>query len=117
MGIGFKRNARVGQLIMKEVANMLLRGEIRDPRLNDLVITGFKMSEDIGFARIYYTTLNKERSIDDINKGFEKAKGYIKSRLSKSLRLKKFPDIRFEFDKSLEQGYKVDQLIKDSIGE
>ncbi len=117
MGFGIKRNTRVGELIKEEIAKMLLKGDIKDPRLIDAVITGVKMTEDLGLIRIYFTTMNKEHSVDDIKNGFNSATGYIKSKLSKKLRLKKLPEFRFEYDYSIESGYRVDSLIKESLGE
>ncbi len=117
MGFSYKRNARVGELIMEEMAKILLYGEVNDPRLNNIVITGVKMSDDLSHAKIYFTSMNKEMSVKDIQFGFDNAKGFIKRILSKKLRLKKFPDLSFKYDESLEKGYRVDKLIKDSINE
>jgi ribosome-binding factor A len=117
VGFSNKRTARVGELIMEEMANILLYGEVNDPRLKNIVITGVKMSDDLSHAKIYFTNLNKDMSIQDIMLGFDKAKGFIKRILSKKLRLRKFPELSFKYDESLEKGYRVDQLIKDSVNE
>ncbi len=117
MGFGIKRNTRVGGLIKQEIAKMLVKGDIKDPRLIDAVITGVKMTDDLGLIRIYFSTINRDHPIEDIEKGFNSAKGFIKTKLSKKLRLKKFPEFRFEYDKSVESGYRVDDLIKESLSE
>ncbi|NIP39463.1 MAG: 30S ribosome-binding factor RbfA [Candidatus Dadabacteria bacterium] len=117
MGFGIKRNTRVGGLIKEELADMLLRGDIKDPRVTDSVITGVKMTDDLGLITVYFISLTKEHTPDEIAKGFNSAKGFIKSRLSKKLRLKKFPEFRFEYDSSIESGYRVDDLIKESLNE
>lgn len=117
MGFGIKRNTRVGELIKEELAQMLLKGEIKDPRLMDVTITGVKMTDDLGLIRIYFMNINKDHSIEDIQRGFGSACGFIKTKLSKKLRLKKFPEFRFEYDTSVESGYRVDSLIKESLGE
>lgn len=113
MGFGFKRNIRVGVLIKEEIAKMLLKGDIKDPRLMDIFITGVKMTDDLGIIKIYYTNSNKDHSLQEIEKGFNSAKGFIKSKLSKKLRMKKFPEIKFEYDTSIESGYRIDTLIKE----
>ena len=117
MGFGIKRKTRVGGLIKEEIANMLLRGDIKDPRVADSVITGVKMTDDLGLITVYFVSMTKEHTPEDIKKGFNSAKGFIKSKLSRKLRLKKFPEFRFEYDSSLETGYRVDDLIKESLGE
>lgn len=115
MGFGIKRNTRVAELIREEVANLLLRGEIKDPRLENVFITTVRMTDDLGLVRIYFASMSKEHSPKDMEKGFNSARGFIKSRLSKKLRLKKFPEFRFEYDDTLETGYRVDSLIEESL--
>lgn len=117
MGFSFKRNARVGELIMEEMANIIIYGEVNDPRLRNITITGIDMSDDLSHAKIYFTSMDKDMPVKDIQDGFDKAKGFIKRLLSKRLRLKKFPELTFRYDESLEKGYRVDQLIKDSRDE
>lgn len=117
MGFSYKRNARVGELIMEEMANIILYGEVNDPRLRNVVITGVDMSDDLSHAKIYFTTMNKDMPVKDIEDGFDKAKGFIKRILSKRLRLRKFPELNFRYDESLEKGYRVDKLLKDSRDE
>lgn len=117
MGFGIKRNARVGELIKEQLAKLILSGDIKDPRVADCVITGVKMTDDLGLITVYFMSMTKEHKEQDIIKGFNSAKGFIKSKLSKNLRLKKFPEFRFEYDRSFETGYKVDELIKESLGE
>lgn len=117
MGFSYKRNARVGELIMEEMANIILYGEVNDPRLRNVVITGVDMSDDLSHAKIYFTTMDKDMPVKDIEDGFDKAKGFIKRILSKRLRLRKFPELNFRYDESLEKGYRVDKLLKDSRDE
>jgi len=117
LGFSYKRNARVGELIMEEMANIILYGEVNDPRLRNVVITGVSMSDDLSHAKIYFTTMDKDMPVKDIEDGFDKAKGFIKRILSKRLRLRKFPELNFRYDESLEKGYRVDKLLKDSRDE
>jgi len=117
LGFGIKRNTRVGELIKEELAKMLINGDIQDPRVIGTTITGVKMTDDLGLIKIYFTTLDKSHSIEDMEKGFNSAKGFIKTKLSKKLRLKKFPEFRFEYDTTVESGYRIDSLIKESLGE
>lgn len=114
MGFSYKRNARVGELLIEEIANILLYGEVNDPRLKNVVITGVNMSDDLSHARIFFTNMDKDIPVKDILEGFDNAKGFIKRILSRKLRLKKFPELSFKFDESLEKAYRVDQILKNT---
>jgi ribosome-binding factor A len=112
LGIGYKRTVRVGDLILKEVSQMILKGEIKDPRVNLVVLTGIRVTEDLSFARVYFTTIQGGIGKDEALIGLQSAKGFIKRELWKRLRIKRVPDLKFEFDTVLEKGYRIDDILK-----
>jgi ribosome-binding factor A len=114
---GYSRVARVGDLIMEEVSRMILKGEIKDPRVSSVVITGVKVTKDMGVARLFFTTMTPEQNREEAMRGLRSAKGFIRKELSKRLRMKKVPDVAFEIDTSLEVGYRVDELLRKVKGE
>lgn len=95
------RKAKLERQLMEEIARLVLL-ELKDPRLEGIVITGVVISEDRSTARVYFTTL-KEGKEEDAQRALDAAKGYIRSRLLKSLRLKKLPDLHFFFDRELKR--------------
>ena len=112
MGTGFKRSARVKDLIQQEISRMIVTGEIKDPRISDVAITGIYLSDDLGYARLYFVPLIKESDINEINKGFESSSGYIRKKLAQKLSMKKTPKLVFEHDSTLENSYRIDEIIK-----
>jgi ribosome-binding factor A len=112
LGIGYKRTIRVGDLILKEVSQMILKGEIKDPRVNLVVLTGIRVTEDLSFARVYFTVIQGGIGKDEALIGLQSAKGFIKRELWKRLRIKRVPDLKFEFDTVLEKGYRIDDILK-----
>jgi ribosome-binding factor A len=112
LGIGYKRTVRVGDLILKEVSQMILKGEIKDPRVSLVVLTGVKVTDDLSFARVYFTVMSDRIGKDEALIGLQSATGFIKRVLWKRLRIKRIPDLKFEFDSVLEEGYRIDELLK-----
>ncbi len=110
----FKRSERVGDLIHHEVSNILLR-DIKDPRLDMVSITGAKVSDDLRHAVIFYSVIGGEERWIEVGKGFESSKGFIKRELGKRLKMKYMPDLRFEEDRSLESGNRIDRILE-SVG-
>lgn len=109
----FKRAARVSDLIIKEVSQMIVKGEIKDPRVSPAFITGARVSDNLSVANIYFSVLEDYADKNEVLKGLESAKGFIKTRLSKKLRMRKLPDLQFKFDTALETGYKVDEVLRE----
>ncbi|MGI9553750.1 MAG: 30S ribosome-binding factor RbfA [Thermodesulfobacteriota bacterium] len=117
MGHSYKRSKRVGEQLMREVSNMISSGEIKDPRISSVVITNFYLSDDMGYLRLYYALLSENTENKTVEEGLQIASGFIRKKIGDKLRLKKLPKIEFEFDKVLENGYKVDDLIREVKGE
>lgn len=107
-----KRSQRISDMIIKEVSEMIIRGEIRDPRVSSVFITGVKVSDNLSMAEVFFTVMEGEADKDEVLEGLESAKGFIKGKLAARLRMKKIPDIKFSFDKALEKGYKVDEILR-----
>ena len=107
-----KRSDRVADLILKELAEVLLR-RVKDPRLDDITLTDVKVSPDLRHAKVYYSLLGDEEAKAAAIVGLESARGFVKRELGKRLHLRRMPDIEFHFDGSLEYGSHIDQLLDD----
>jgi ribosome-binding factor A len=112
----FKRSDRVGDLIRKEIAVMLL-GEIRDPRVALVTITKVSVTDDLQQAKVYFTTLGDEDERGEALKGLQSASGFIKRTLAQRVSLRRIPSIRFTYDSSIEYGDHIEQLIERARGE
>jgi ribosome-binding factor A len=87
------RTVRLQELIREEL-NYLLRGELRDPRLDGLEVTMVELSGDGSRARIWFTTENE----DDALEALDGAAGFLRDDLAGSLGLKRTPELRFRRD-------------------
>lgn len=105
-----KRADRVADLVLKELAEVLLR-KVRDPRLADITLTKVDVSPDLRNAKVYYSLLGDDQKKDEVAGGLESARGFVKRELGKRLHLRRIPDIVFYFDDSLEHGSHIEQLL------
>ncbi|MEO0254682.1 MAG: 30S ribosome-binding factor RbfA [candidate division WOR-3 bacterium] len=85
------RPERVSKEIMR-VLNEVIRNDINDPRLLNLVILDVEISSDLKRAKIFYTQLKEEEKIDMI---IEKAKNFIRKKIAEKIELKFMPEIFF----------------------
>jgi ribosome-binding factor A len=113
----YKRSDRVGDLVKQEIAYMIQRGEIKDPRIGFVTITGVHMSRDLRQAKAFFSMLGPLEDKEKSKAGLNSASGYIRRILAKRLKLKQIPTIVFEFDESLEYSSHIDKVIKDLKGE
>jgi len=85
---------------------------VKDPRLGFVTVTDVSLSEDLKIARVYVSVLNSdERTVAiEILNG---VKGLIRSEVAKRVRSKFIPTLEFWIDESIEQGFKIDKLLKE----
>ena len=87
------RTTRLQELIREEV-NLILRNEVRDPRLDSVVITMVELAGDGSCARLWFTA----EGDDDRRAACEHIVGFLRTQLAESLGLKRTPDLRFRRD-------------------
>jgi ribosome-binding factor A len=108
------RSEKVADVLMKEIS-LIINKETKDPRLQNINITAVKVSDDIGIATVFYTligeSVNKNESSID-NKILKKFSGMIRSKLSKTMQIRRVPVIHFRFDESIEYSDNIENLLK-----
>jgi ribosome-binding factor A len=106
-----KRSVRVGDQILKEIADLLIR-KIKDPRVKGVTLTGIQLSEDLRHAKVYFSVLGNKGDIKKNQAGLDSAKGYIKREIGLRLHLRYIPDILFKHDSALEIGEQMEKLFQ-----
>ena len=93
------RVVRLQELIREEV-NLILRNEVRDPRLDGVVITMVELAGDGSCARLWFTAEENDDNDgdDDKRKACEHIAGFLRTQLAESLGLKRTPELRFRRD-------------------
>jgi len=112
----FARSDRVSGQIQRALSD-LLHKDIKDPRLEKVIITGIKMSRDLRLARVYFTLSDSVLSDTsgprkEAAEGLKSALGFIKRTLAQQLGLRYMPDLRFYYDESFDYGEKIETLLK-----
>jgi ribosome-binding factor A len=87
------RTVRLQELIREEI-NLLLRNDVRDPRLADVEITMVELSGDGSRARLWFRAQDDEDKTDAL----ERVTGFLRTELAEGLGLKRTPDLRFRRD-------------------
>jgi ribosome-binding factor A len=85
------RTVRLQELIREEV-NLILRNEVRDPRLDGVVITMVELAGDSSCARLWFTAETDKRQ------ALEHVAGFLRTELAENLGLKRTPELRFRRD-------------------
>lgn len=111
---GFSRQERVAGQVRRELA-ALIDGELKDPRIGMISITGVDVTPDYAYAKVYFSTLAGRERVDDILAGLENASGFLRRELGRRIRIHTTPQLHFIFDQSLERGAEITKLIQEAV--
>ena len=106
------RPQKVADLIQRELSD-LIRLELRDPRVGMLTITSVDVSPDMSHAKVLFTCLDAAHA-EEAKRGLKRAAGFLRTQLARRLKLYATPQLRFEYDESIERGDRLHRLI-DSV--
>ena len=113
--MGEYRLIRLGEQIRGEIANLILRGDIKDPRVNQfLTINRVEVVSDLAYAKVFVSTFMADNQLAKGVAGLQSAAGFIQSSIAKKLRIRQFPKLTLVADTSLKDGFnmvkKLDEL-------
>jgi ribosome-binding factor A len=104
------RANRVGEQMKKELGDIIGR-KIKDPRIGFVTVTDVEVTGDLQQAKVYISVLGDEEQRENTLKGLAKAKGFIRTEIGNRIRLRKTPEIIFEWDESIDYGHRIDTLL------
>src|SRR5437763_9276613 len=103
------RMRRVKEWVRQVLAEALV--ELQAPRIALVTVTGVETSPDLRHATVYVSVLGSEKKRAASLRGLEAAHGLLQARLGRELRMKRTPQLVFEYDPSVERGVRMTQLI------
>lgn len=121
----YSRTRRVADQIQRHMAE-LIQMELGDPRIGMVTITGVDVTNEFERARVYFTVLgdtlgekaHPDKALVENEQAkitaavLNKAAGYLRTALSRRLKLRTTPQLIFIYDSSMEQGNRLTDLIK-----
>ncbi|MGB9755624.1 MAG: 30S ribosome-binding factor RbfA [Desulfurella sp.] len=107
----YKRTQRVSSTLKKIISNVI-EFELNDERLKNVTITDVELSKDLKYAKIYFSsqlsTLSKEELLLLINK----SSSFISKKTFEKIQMRVVPVLKFVYDKSIENGLKIEDILR-----
>jgi ribosome-binding factor A len=103
------RIERVSSLMRHEISQLLQR-EVKDPRISQFVsVNEVSLSPDLKYAKVFVSCMGSQEERQAMLSGLEAAANFLRKQLTKRLRLRRIPELSFEWDDSIERG---DHLLR-----
>lgn len=100
---------RLNNSFMEKISE-IIHEDVKDRDVDLVTITDVKITNDLSFAKIYFTTLDNDR--DKVTKALNKASGFIRSAMCDKIQIRKMPELHFVYDESIEYGNKIENIIE-----
>ena len=107
------RMRRVNEAVRQVLSEAV--GELKDPRIGFVTVTGVETAPDLRHARVFVSVLGSERKREATLAGLGAAHGVLQARIASELRLKRTPQLAFEYDPTVDRGLRVSQLIDELV--
>ena len=113
MGREFERTQRVSHFLHEELAR-LLQSTVRDPRVQEVNLTGVAVSRDLSHAKVFFTLMSDASSEEraEVTAVLSKVSGFLRSELAKASTMRTVPRISFRFDESVGRGRDMETLLR-----
>lgn len=100
---------RIASDILKYLSNILLT-ETNDDLMKSITLTDVRVSKDLGYAKIYFTSIS-ELSHKEIEHEMKEAAPFLRGKLAKVLEVRNIPELQFEYDETIEYATKIERII------
>ena len=112
MAKDFSRSHRVAEQMQRELADLLLQFEVKDPRVKMVTITAVEVTGDMAHAKIFYSA---SKASDSLQQGLEKSAGFLRTQVAKRMLLRTVPQLHFVYDASIDNGMMMSKLIDEAL--
>jgi len=110
-----ERMRRVNKSLREVLSEAI--GELKDPRIGFVTVTGVRASPDLRHATVFVSVLGSKRKRDATLVGLASSHGVLQGRVNSELRLKRTPQLTFEYDQTVEHGVRLSKLIDELVTE
>lgn len=102
---------RIGSALVKEISYILMT-EVKDEDIRFVTITDCKVTNDLSYAKVYYTVLDDEKR-ERTAEALKNASGFIRKQLFDRVDIRNIPELEFIYDESIEYGSKIEKIIEE----
>ncbi len=103
------RMRRVNESVREVLSEAIV--ELKDPRIGFVTVTGVETSTDLRHAVVFVSVLGSVRKREKSLAGLEAAHGVLQGHIARELRLKRTPQLTFQYDPTVEHGVRMSKLI------
>ncbi len=111
---GSTRQIRINDEILRETAT-IIRSELKDPRIGGMIsVTKVDTTSDLKYSKVFVSVLGSDSVKKETMEGLKSCSGFIRKELARRINLRNTPELKFMLDDSLDNAFKIDNLIREA---
>ena len=104
-----ERMRRVNESLRQVLSESV--GELADPRLGFVTVTGVECTPDLDHATVFVQILGNDQRREKGLAALERARGALQERVGREVRMRRVPRLSFVYDESLDRGLRINALL------
>jgi ribosome-binding factor A len=105
------RRGRLGETLREEIET-LVEGELADPRIGLVRVTGVHLAEDGRSAQVLVDADGNDEEAERSLEGLKAAREFIRHELVERLHLRRAPELFFRLDRAEREQARVEELLQ-----
>lgn len=110
----FSRSDRVSGELVKELSQ-IIQQEMKDPRLGFVSVTRVEVAKDLRHANAFVSVMGSKEEKESTLKALSSGAGFIRTLISKRMKMRIIPDFVFKLDDSIEYGARIQELLRKAL--
>ena len=110
----FRRTDRINEQLKQEIS-LIVRDEVRDPRVGLATITAVQTSPELDHAKVYFPSLGDDGERKEVQAGLRSAAPFVRRELGKRLHIRRVPELHFEIDRVHEEAQRIERLLHEAL--
>jgi len=104
------RHDKVSEALRREVGS-IIHEELKDPRVGFITITQVELTQDLRYAKVFFSVLGKDEERQKTKEALDSALGFIRYLIAQRIRLRFAPEISFHEDRSAEYSIRIQEAF------
>jgi len=110
----YQRTDRINEQLRQEIS-LLVRDEVRDPRVGLVTVTAVETSPELDHAKVYVSVMGDDTEKEAALQGLRSASSFIRGQLGRRLHMRRIPEIHFQYDRVLAEASRIESLLREVL--
>ncbi len=96
---------------VRGVVSMAILTQVRDPRVQDVTVTGVEMAPDMRSAKVVVSIMGSPAKQELAMRGLSNSAGFLQAKIAERIDTRYIPKLRFEIDEGVKHSLEIARVL------